>query len=144
MKRQTSNGLPEQLSLGWEEWGHAGHGRGSDAASGTAGQVAGQVSSADESTRALKQDLMEKVAPEANLLGALRRVCANKGSAGVDGMSVTELKAWREKRAHRETLRERLISGTYEPAPVRGVPIPKPGGKGVRQLGIPTVVDRLV
>jgi RNA-directed DNA polymerase len=144
MKRQTSNGLPEQLSFGWEERGHAGHGRGSDAVSGTAGQVAGQVSSADESTRAWKQDLMEKVVQEANLLEALRRVCANKGSAGVDGMNVTELKAWMEKRAHRETLREQLISGTYEPAPVRGVPIPKPGGKGVRQLGIPTVVDRLV
>ena len=87
---------------------------------------------------------MEKVAEEANLLEALRKVCANKGSAGVDGMNVTELKAWMSQRTHRETLRERLISGTYEPAPVRGVEIPKPGGKGVRQLGIPTVVDRLV
>lgn len=144
MKRQTSNGLPEQLSFGWEERGHAGHGRGSDAVSGAAGQVAGQVSAAEESTRALKQEIMEKVAREANLLEALRRVCANQGSAGVDGMDVTELKAWMSGRAHREQLREKLISGAYEPAPVRGVPIPKPGGKGVRQLGIPTVGDRLV
>jgi len=143
-KRQTSSGLPEQLSFSWEERGHAGHGPGSDAVSGAAGQVAGQVSAAEERTRALKQDLMEKVAQEANLLEALRRVCANKGSAGVDGMDVTELKAWMSVRAHREQLREKLISGTYEPAPVRGVQIPKPGGKGVRQLGIPTVVDRLV
>ena len=143
-KRQISDGLPEQLSFGWEEQGHVGHGAGGDAVSGAAGQVVGQVSSAEEGTRALKQELMEKVAQEANLLEALRRVCANKGSAGVDGMDVTELKAWMSVRAHREQLREKLISGTYEPAPVRGVQIPKPGGKGVRQLGIPTVVDRLV
>jgi RNA-directed DNA polymerase len=82
---------------------------------------------------------MEKVADEANLLEALRRVCANKGSAGVDGMNVTGLKAWISVRTHREKLREQLISGEYKPAPVRGVQIPKPGGKGVRQLGIPTV-----
>jgi RNA-directed DNA polymerase len=103
-----------------------------------------QGSTAEERTRALKQDLMEKVAKEANLLEALRRVCANKGSAGVDGMGVTELKAWMSVRANREKLRDKLISGEYEPALVRGVQIPKPGGKGVRQLGIPTVVDRLV
>jgi RNA-directed DNA polymerase len=64
---------------------------------------------------------MEKVAEEANLLEALRRVCANKGSAGIDQMSVAELRAWMSQRTHRETLRERLISGSYEPAPVRGV-----------------------
>jgi RNA-directed DNA polymerase len=85
---------------------------------------------------------MERVADEANLIEALRRVCANKGSAGVDGMDVTELKAWMSVRAHRESKRDKLISGEYEPAPVRGVQIPKPGGKGVRQLGIPTVVVR--
>lgn len=99
---------------------------------------------AEEGTRALKQDLMERVADGANLIEALRRVCANKGSAGVDGMDVAELKAWMSVRANRGPLRDKLISGEYEPAPVRGVQIPKPGGKGVRQLGIPTVVDRLV
>jgi len=139
MKRQTSSGLPEQLSFGWEERGRVGHGPGSDAVSGAAGQAAEQVTTAEERTRALKQDLMEKVADEANLLEALRRVCANKGSAGVDGMNVTGLKAWISVRTHREKLREQLISGEYKPAPVRGVQIPKPGGKGVRQLGIPTV-----
>jgi RNA-directed DNA polymerase len=143
-KRQTSSGLPEQLSFGWEERGCAGHGSGSDAVSEAAGQVVEQGSTAEERTRALKQDLMEKAAEEANLLEALRRVCANKGSAGVDGMNVTELKAWMGGRANREKLRAKLINGEYEPAPVRGVQIPKPGGKGVRQLGIPTVVDRLV
>ena len=144
MKRQTSNRLPEQLSFNWEEQGQVGHGAGGDAVSGAARQVVGQMSSAEEETRALKQQIMEKVADEANLLEALRRVCANKGSAGVDGMDVTGLKAWMSQRAHREQIREKLISGAYEPAPVRGVQIPKPGGKGVRQLGIPTVVDRLV
>lgn len=144
MKRQASDGLPQQLSFSWEERGRIGHGQCGDAVSGTAGQVVEQVFSAEEGTRALKQDLMERVAEEANLIEALRRVCANKGSAGVDGMNVTELKAWMGKRAHRDKLREQLISGVYEPAPVRGVQIPKPGGKGVRQLGIPTVVDRLV
>jgi RNA-directed DNA polymerase len=143
-KRQTSSGLPEQLSFGWGERGRAGHGPGSDAVSEAAGQVVEQVSTAEERTRALKQDLMEKVIAEANLLEALRRVCANKGSAGVDGRDVTELKAWMSVRANREKLRDKRISGQYEPAPVRGVQIPKPGGKGVRQLGIPTVVDRLV
>lgn len=77
MKRQTSNELPEQLSFGWEERGCAGHGTGSEAVSGAAGQVVEQVPTAEERTRALKQDLMEKVAAEANLLEALRRVCAN-------------------------------------------------------------------
>jgi len=143
-KHQTSSVLPEQLSFGWEERGCAGHGSGSNAVSGATGQVVEQGSSAEERTRALKQDLMEKVADEANLLEALRRVCANKGSAGVDGMDVTELKAWMSVRTNREKLRDKLISGEYEPAPVRGVQIPKPGGKGMRQLGIPTVVDRLV
>jgi RNA-directed DNA polymerase len=144
MKRQTSNGLPEQLSFDWAGQGCVGHGNGGEAVSGTAGQAAGQVPTAEEGTRALKQDLMERVADEANLIEALRRVCANKGSAGVDGMDVTELKAWMSVRANREKLRDKLISGEYQPAAVRGVQIPKPGGKGVRQLGIPTVVDRLV
>jgi len=87
---------------------------------------------------------MTRVADEANLVEALRRVCANKGSAGIDQMSVAELKAWFNQRTRREKLKEQLLSGIYQPALVRGVQIPKPGGKGVRQLGIPTVVDRLV
>ena len=87
---------------------------------------------------------MARVADEANLVEALRRVCANKGSAGIDQMSVAELKAWFSQRTHREKLKEQLLSRIYQPALVRGVQIPKPGGKGVRQLGIPTVVDRLI
>ena len=70
MKRQTSDGRPEQLSFNWEEQGSVGHGQGGDAVSGTAGQVVGQVSSAEEGTRALKQDLD----PEAAYL-AVRNAC---------------------------------------------------------------------
>ena len=144
MKRQTRKTLPEQLSFGWAERESDSHGGGGEAVSGAAEQVVEQVPTAEEGTRALKQDLMERVAEEANLIEALRRVCANKGSAGIDRMTVTELKAWMSERTHREKLKEQLLGGAYQPALVRGVQIPKPGGKGVRQLGIPTVVDRLV
>ena len=139
MERQTNSDLPEQLQLNLEGRGVVDHGQGSEAVSGTAGQVAEQVSKAEEGTRAWEQELMERVADEANLVEALGRVCANKGSAGIDQMSVAELRAWMSQRTHRAELRERLISGSYQPALVRGVQIPKPGGKGVRQLGIPTV-----
>ena len=91
--------------------------------------------------RALTQLLMEEVASSANLNLAYKRVKANKGAAGVDGMSVEDLKAWIA--VNREGLIASLLRGTYQSKTVRGVEIPKPGG-GVRQLGIPTVVDRLV
>jgi RNA-directed DNA polymerase len=100
-----------------------------------------QAATAWERQRALTQHLMEEVASSANLNLAYKRVKANKGAAGVDGMTVTELLAW--IRSNREGLIASLISGNYQPKTVRGVEIPKPGG-GVRQLGIPTVVDRLV
>jgi RNA-directed DNA polymerase len=73
------------------------------------------VSLAEEGTRTWEQELMERVADEANLVGALGRVCANQGSAGIDQMSVAELRAWMSQRAHRAELRERLISGSYQP-----------------------------
>jgi len=84
---------------------------------------------------------MEQVTGSANLNRAYKRVKANDGAAGVDGMDVTELRAWIA--GNRETLIASLLDGSYQPQPVRGVQIPKPGG-GMRQLGIPTVVDRLV
>jgi hypothetical protein len=115
MKRQRSNELPEQLSFGWEEQGCVGHGSSGEAVSGAAGQVVGQVLTAEEGIRALKQDLMERVAEEANLIEALRRVCANKGSAGVDGMDVTELKAWMRVRANREKLRDERGTPSLDP-----------------------------
>jgi len=144
MERQTSSAGPEQLQLDWSAKACAGPGEGGEAAGQAAQPEVKQMSAAEERTRALEQDLMERVADEANLVEALRRVCANKGSAGIDRMTVTELKAWMSERTHREKLKEQLLGGAYQPALVRGVQIPKPGGKGVRQLGIPTVVDRLV
>lgn len=91
--------------------------------------------------RTATEHLMEQVASRANLFRACRKVKANKGSAGVDRQTVHELPGWLESNWQR--LREELLSGQYEPMPVRGVGIPKPGG-GLRQLGIPTVRDRLV
>jgi RNA-directed DNA polymerase len=84
---------------------------------------------------------MERICEETNLNRAYKRVKGNRGSPGVDGMTVGELGTWLE--AHKEELAASLLDGSYEPQVVRGVNIPKPGG-GVRQLGIPTVVDRLV
>ena len=84
---------------------------------------------------------MEAVTGSANLNRAYKRVKGNGGSAGVDGMTVGDLLGWIA--GNREALIARLLDGRYKPQPVRGVWIPKPGG-GERQLGIPTVVDRLV
>jgi len=100
-----------------------------------------QASAASEPARALKANLMEEVTRGDNLNRAYFRVKANKGAAGVDGLSVDDLPAWIA--AHKEEFIASLLEGTYQPQPVRGVEIPKSGG-GVRQLGIPTVVDRLV
>ena len=91
--------------------------------------------------RALTQDQMERVASAANLSHAYKRVKANKGAPGVDGMTVNDLGPWLAD--HKDMLVAQLVRGGYRPRPVKGVEIPKPGG-GVRQLGIPTVVDRLV
>ncbi len=85
--------------------------------------------------------LMEEICERENLKAALRQVKANKGSAGVDGMTVGELTGYLKQ--HWPAIREQLLSGTYEPQPVRRVAIPKPDG-GVRKLGIPTVLDRFI
>jgi RNA-directed DNA polymerase len=100
-----------------------------------------QTLTASDRTRTLTDDLMERICDRDNLNRAYRKVKANKGAPGVDGMTVDELAAWIA--AHKDELIASLLDGSYEPQPVRGVQIPKPGG-GVRQLGIPTVVDRLV
>jgi RNA-directed DNA polymerase len=85
--------------------------------------------------------LMEEVCERENLKEALRRVKANKGSAGVDGMTVGGITDYLKQ--HWPAIREQLLNGTYEPKPVRRVEIPKPDG-GVRKLGIPTVLDRFI
>src|SRR6185369_11726024 len=84
---------------------------------------------------------MEEICERANLKQALQQVKANKGSAGVDGMTVGGITDYLKQ--HWPAIREQLLSGTYEPKPVRRVEIPKPDG-GVRKLGIPTVLDRLI
>ena len=85
--------------------------------------------------------LMEEICDRENMEEALRRVKANKGSAGIDGMTVGGIADYLKQ--HWPAVRERLLNGTYEPNPVRRVEIPKPDG-GVRKLGIPTVLDRLI
>jgi len=87
------------------------------------------------------EQLMEEVCGRDNCKQALARVKANKGSAGVDGMTVHELPEFLKQ--HWPAIREQLLSGTYEPQPVKRVEIPKPDG-GVRKLGIPTVLDRFI
>jgi group II intron reverse transcriptase/maturase len=85
--------------------------------------------------------LMSRIAEASNLQEACRQVVRNGGAGGVDGMQVEDLKGWFQKNLR--NLQNELLSGSYKPDPVRGVRIPKPKG-GYRQLGIPTVRDRLV
>src|SRR6202047_701951 len=86
--------------------------------------------------------LMEEVCERENLLEALRRVKATKGSAGIDGMTVGQLSGYLKE--HWLTIREQLLNGTYDPQPVRRVEIEKPDGGGMRKLGIPTTLDRFL
>ena len=83
--------------------------------------------------------LMEEICEWKNLKEAVRQVWANKGSAGIDGRGIDQLPGYREL----GSIREHLLNGTYEPQPVKRVEIPKPDG-GMRKLGIPTVLDRIV
>ena len=117
------------------------HGATGEGGTGPGASEEPQASAAWSQERALTRHLMEEVTGSANLNRAYKRVKANDGAAGVDGMDVTELLAWIA--GNREALIASLLDGSYQPQPVRGVQIPKPGG-GMRQLGIPTVVDRLV
>ena len=86
--------------------------------------------------------LMEEVCERGNRREALRRVKANKGSPGVDGMTVDEITDYLQQ--HWPAIREQLLNGTYEPQPVMRMEIRKPDGGGMRKLGIPTVLDRVI
>ena len=117
------------------------HGASGDGGTEAAACEESQTFTALAPARALTARLMEEVTDRDNLNRAYRRVKANKGAPGFDGMTVEELGDW--LRQHKEQLIASLLDGSYQPQPVRGVEIPKPGG-GMRQLGIPTVVDRFV
>ena len=96
---------------------------------------------ADPPAPALAQGLIEAMLSREKLERALRRVEANRGAPGVDGMRTEELRPY--LRAHWGRLKQELLEGRYRPQPVKRVEIPKPDG-GVRELGIPTVGDRFV
>lgn len=85
--------------------------------------------------------LMESICDPVNLDMAMAKVIANGGASGVDGMTVKQLEKYFER--HRARIVGELLAGTYQPQPVRRVEIPKPDG-GVRKLGIPTAVDRMI
>jgi len=105
------------------------------------GGSARQVTAASKRTEPLKTAVMEEVVQRENLKKALKRVCANKGSPGIDGMAVEELKDY--LKINWLQIRQQLLQGHYKPQPVKQVLIPKPGG-GTRILGIPTVIDRFI
>lgn len=102
----------------------------------------GQTSSATVGNeRPAMGSLMEKVLRRPNLMRALKRVRKNGGSPGIDGMTVEELSGWLKE--HWPQVREQLLAGIYQPSPIRRAVIPKRDG-GERELGIPTVLDRLI
>ena len=85
--------------------------------------------------------LMEEICERENLIQALNKVKQNRGSPGVDGMTVDDLEPHLKKNWPR--IKEQLVKGEYKPLPVKRIEIPKPG-KGVRKLGVPSVVDRFI
>lgn len=87
------------------------------------------------------QPLLEMILERANVWAAYRRVCQNQGAPGVDGLTVDQLGKYLRRHWHK--IRAALLEGTYQPLPVRRKEIPKPDG-GVRLLGIPAVVDRVI
>jgi RNA-directed DNA polymerase len=103
---------------------------------------ASSVTATRENSGAEAEQLLAAVVERKNMWRALKQVEQNKGAAGVDEMTVEQMRAY--LREHWPRIKEELLSGNYQPQPVLKVEIPKPGGKGMRMLGIPTVVDRLL
>lgn len=129
-KRQKTQLLLAFAAEGRDEFPRA-------AAEGTEPPVAKRGSESPTQT----ESLMEEVCQRDNLWKALKRVQANKGAPGVDGMTVRQLPKY--LRRHWPKIRDQLLAGTYRPQPVKRVEIPKPDG-GVRKLGIPTALDRFI
>jgi RNA-directed DNA polymerase len=129
-RRSSMAEMPESTARGY--------GRNPESSTGGVSSVA----ATEEQPRPEAEHLMEAVVERKNMVAAYKRVVSNKGSAGVDEMTVEDLAT--HLREHWPDIKEQLLQGTYEPQAVRGVEIPKPGKKGTRRLGIPTVVDRLI
>lgn len=104
--------------------------------------VSSDTARRDNSGREAVEQLLEAVVERKNMWLALKQVERNSGAAGVDNMTVAQLRTY--LREHWPRIKEELLAGNYWPQPVLTVEIPKPGGKGMRMLGIPTVVDRVL
>src|SRR5260221_8883654 len=142
MSRWRQQGTVYQLSLFTEgDRAAVRPGAGGEGGTESAAFEESQEPTVLDQQRALTSDLMERVCDPKNLNQAYKRVKSNGGAPGVDGRSVTELRPWLAE--HKQELIHSLLEGSYHPELVREVEIPKPHG-GQRQLGIPTVVDRLV
>ncbi len=115
--------------------------RGAERNSGTASLGAEVCTATSGRTKSESHELMERVVERSNMKLAYQRVVENKGAPGIDEMPVSELKDWLA--VHWPSVKKALLEGRYMPRPVRRVDIPKPNG-GVRTLGVPTVVDRLI
>lgn len=134
-KRQKTQSQQEQLLLAFVR-----EGRSESPTARTEGTVLSAANSCAESPTGSDR-LMESICDPANLAQAMAKVIANRGAPGVDGMRVTQVEKYFER--HRNRLVGELLTGTYRPQPVKRVEIPKPDG-GVRKLGIPTAVDRVI
>src|SRR5690606_26024215 len=141
VKRQQGEGYRQLLLFESDPANTSRHDPGGGGGTEPAAIEERQAPTATFPARALSQSLMEEVTSRENLNRAYRKVRANKGAPGVDGVTLDDLPAWIAE--HKQELIDSLLDGSYQPQAVRGVQIPKPGG-GMRQLGIPTVVDRLV
>lgn len=131
-----------QARSGGDTAGVAGAGRsGRNPAAASDGAESATAARGRTKAEVATEALMEQVVDRGNMWAAYERVLRNKGAPGADGMRVDDLKAWLQ--AHWPTVRAALLAGSYLPREVRAVDIPKPNG-GVRTLGVPTVVDRLV
>jgi RNA-directed DNA polymerase len=125
-RAETLDSHPEGSRRNWRE-------EGLGASSGTATR---------DNSEPEAEQLLEAVVERKNMWLALKQVERNSGAAGVDNMTVAQLRAY--LREHWLRIKAELLAGSYQPQPVLKVEIPKPGGKGMRMLGIPTVLDRLL
>jgi RNA-directed DNA polymerase len=107
----------------------------------SARRVGAEICAATSGRTKSEDHLMEQVVERSNLWSAYQRVVQNKGAPGIDDLTVTEFKDW--LKVHWPSVKKALLAGRYMPQPVRRVDIPKPSG-GVRTLGVPTVLDRLI